>query len=171
MLNIIDLKEQYEEETPNEILEKNEIEARFVANRIKQLIDNKYQVYDKKKGYRNIEYKDIVVLLRSANVAAPIYEKELSENGISVYTDISKGYLDSIEIDTVMSVLKVINNPMQDIPLVTVMRSAIGNFTDNELLEISLEKSKISFYNRMINYKENTDNLKIKEKNNSIILT
>ena len=171
-LNIIDLKEEEniwkseeeEEEDDSEKIENIVLEARFVANRIKQLIDNKYQVYDKKKGYRNIEYKDIVVLLRSANVAAPIYEKELSENGISVYTDISKGYLDSIEIDTVMSVLKVINNPMQDIPLVTVMRSAIGNFTDNELLEISLEKSKISFYNRMINYKENTDNLKLKEK-------
>ena len=58
--------------------------------------------------------------------------------GIPVYSDSSGEYLQSIEIETIMSLLRIINNPMQDIPLVTVMRSPIGNFTDNELIEIRL---------------------------------
>lgn len=108
------------------------LEARFVAKKIKELLDSKYQVIDKKRGKRNIECRDIAVLLRSANTVAPIYEKEISELGINVYSDSSDGYLQSVEIDTIMSVLKIIDNPMQDIPLVTVLRSAIGNFSDNE---------------------------------------
>ena len=166
-LNIINLKEEEniwkeepkeEEEDETEKVENVVLEARFVARKIKELIDSKYQVFDKKLGKRDIQYKDIAVLLRSANVVAPIYEKEISDLGIDVYTDTSKGYFDSIEVDTIISVLKIINNPMQDIPLVTVMRSSIGDFTDNELIEISFEKEAASFYNKMICCKENTEN-------------
>lgn len=172
-LNIINLKEEEniwkdsekeENDDENEKIENVVLEARLVAKRIKELVDNKYQVFDKKQGKRDIKYSDIAVLLRSANVVAPIYEKEISDLGINVYTDSSKGYLESIEVDTIISVLKVINNPMQDIPLVTVMRSAIGNFTDNELIEISFEKEKVSFYNKAIKCMENTKNEKLKNK-------
>ena len=77
-LDIIDLKENKEEIEEQEILENTVLEARFVANRVQKLIDSKYQVYDnKKQEYRDIQYKDIVILLRSTSIAAPIYEKEL----------------------------------------------------------------------------------------------
>ena len=66
--------------------------------------------------------------------------------GIPVYSDSSGEYLQSIEIETIMSLLRIINNPMQDIPLVTVMRSPIGNFTDNELIEIRLNDRNSNFY-------------------------
>lgn len=57
---------------------------------------------------------------------------------MDVFSDTSQEYLDSIEIQTIISLLKIIDNPMQDIPLVTVLRSNIGKFTDNDLVTIRL---------------------------------
>lgn len=72
----------------------------FVANKIKQLIDNKFQVYNAKaKEKRNIKYKDIVVLLRSTKIPAPIFEKEIIKLGIPVFSDSSSEYLESLEIN------------------------------------------------------------------------
>lgn len=99
------------------------------------MIKNKYQVWDKKENkYRDISYKDIVILLRTTSNVSNVYEQELIKNDIPVFSDSSGEYLDSIEIETIMSLLKIIDNPMQDIPLVCVLRSCIGNFTDDELI-------------------------------------
>lgn len=135
------------------------LEARFVAKKIKELIDSKYQIVDKKLGKRDIKYKDISILLRSMTGVANIYEKEISELGIPVYSDSSGEYLQSIEIETIMSLLRIINNPMQDIPLVTVMRSPIGNFTDNELIEIRMNDRNSNFYDALTK----TDTPKVKK--------
>ncbi len=124
-----------------------EIEAKFVANKINQLIESKFQVWDKKlEKYRDIKYKDIVILLRSTSQTAPIYEQEILNLQMPVFSDSSQEYLDSIEIQTIMSLLKIIDNPIQDIPLVTVMRSNIGKFTDDELIQIRLADKKDNFY-------------------------
>ena len=72
------------EENQEEPIENTLIEAKFVANKIQELINSDYIVYDKKKGYRKITYKDIVILLRTTSNTAPIYEKELSELNIPV---------------------------------------------------------------------------------------
>ena len=157
-------EEQDSEEEQEELVQDVILEARFVARKVKELIDSKYQVTDKKEGKRDIKFRDIAILLRSANTVATIYEKELSELGIAVYSDSSESYLQSIEIDTIMSLLKVINNPMQDIPLVTVLRSSIGNFTDNELIDISFFGQKESFYEKILKAKENSNNNELKEK-------
>ena len=142
-LDIIDLKQEIiedeeVEEEENRILEKVEIEAKFVAKRIEELVKSKYQIYDRKKGYRNIEYRDIVILLRATSNIATFFEKELTKLEIPVFSDTSENYLDSIEIGNMISLLKIIDNPYRDIPLVSVMRSFIGDFSDNELLEIRL---------------------------------
>lgn len=160
-INIIDLSEEQETEEQNlekpldseeieEKIEDIELEARFVANRIKKLVDEKFQVWDrKKKRYRDITYKDIVVLLRSTSNSAPIYEQEILGLDMPVFSDSSQEYLDSIEIQTIMSLLKVVDNPMQDIPLVTVLRSYIGKFTDDELVQIRLSDKYDNFYTCM----------------------
>ena len=147
-LDIIDLKQEETEddEELNEVLEKTEIEAKFVAQKIKKLIDSKYQVYDRKKGYRNIQYRDIVILLRATSNIATIFEKELAKLEIPVLSDTAENYLDTIEIETMIALLKIIDNPCRDIPLVTVMRSFIGDFTDNELIEIRLIKKDGNYY-------------------------
>ena len=131
-LNIIDLKEESEdiEETDEnqeeERVENTVLEARFVARRIKELLDSNYMVFDRKQGYRKITYKDICILLRSTSTAAPIYEKEIAELDLPVFSDTSTTYLDSMEVQIMMALLKIIDNPMQDIPLVTVLRSIIS---------------------------------------------
>ena len=154
--------EESEEEL--EHLENIEIEAKYVAKKIKNLIDSKYQVYDRKKEtFRNITYKDIAILLRSTKDKASIYEQELIKLDMPVFADSNQEYLDSIEIQTIMSLLKIIDNPMQDIPLVTVLRSNIGKFTDNELVEIRLSDKYDNFYNCMQKAKVDV-NSQLKEK-------
>lgn len=145
-------EENLEEETEenSEPVEKNMLESKFVASKIQELIESNFQVYDiKQKQYRNIKYKDIVILLRATSNVAPIYEKTLAEAEIPVYSDSSSEYLESTEIQTIMATLKIINNPMQDIPFVTVLRSMIGGFTDNELVEIRLVDRHCNFYECM----------------------
>ena len=146
-MHIIDMVKTEEENEEQAHIEKAELEAKFVADRIKKIKQENYYVYDKKKkNYRPIEYRDIVILLRATTGIAPIYEKALAEEQIPVFTDTGEDYLDSIEIQTIMSVLKIIDNPLQDIPLVTVMRSAIGGFTDNELIKIRLHNKNSYYY-------------------------
>ncbi len=165
-LDIIDLKEEEKlqawigEEDDDEkndkfkLLEKEEIEAKFVAKRIKELIDSKLQVKDKKSGYRDITYKDVVILLRSTSRLAPIYEKELLKLDIPVFSDSSNEYLDTIEIQTIISLLKILDNPIDDISLVAVLRSEIGTFTDNEILEIRLCDREENFYYSLLKAQE-----------------
>ncbi len=162
-IDVIDLKEKEnfeeeleeenqdnEENLEEERIEDIQVEARFVANKIKALVESHFQVYDKKiNGFRDIRYKDIVILLRSTKVNAPIFEEEIINLGMPVFSESSQEYLDSIEIQTVMSLLKIIDNPIQDIPLVTVLRSHIGNFTDDELVEIRLADKYDNFYTAM----------------------
>ena len=176
-IDIIDLKKEENLDIENteylendndteelEHLENIEIEAKYVANKIKKLIDSKYQVYDRKKeNFRDITYKDIAILLRSTKDKASIYEQELIKLDMPVFSDSNQEYLDSIEIQTIMSLLKIIDNPMQDIPIVTVLRSNIGKFTDNELVEIRLSDKYDNFYNCMQKAKVDV-NSQLKEK-------
>lgn len=148
-LHIIDASVEIEE-VQDEILENAEIEAKFVAKKIQELINGNYVVYDKKQGYRKLQFKDIVILLRKTANVAPIYEKELENLEYPVFSDIGTNYFESIEIQTIMSLLKIISNPDNDIALVTVLRSPIGKFTDNELIEIRLENQNESFYNALL---------------------
>ena len=136
-----------------------EVEAQFVANKIKQLVENKFQVYDtKNKIQRDIKYKDIVILLRSTKTSAPIFEKEIIKLGMPVFSDSSSEYLESLEIQTIMNLLKIIDNPLQEIPLVATMRSIIGGFTDNDLVEIRLCDKYDNFYTTMLKAKLNVNN-------------
>lgn len=176
-LDIIDLKEEENEnqeflndEEDNlediELLEKEEIEAKFVAKKIEDIITAKKQVKDKKLGFRDVMYKDIVILLRSTSRLASIYEKELMKRNIPVFSDTSNEYLDTIEIQTIINLLKVLDNPIDDISLVSVMRSGIGTFTDNEILQIRLAKKDGNFYESLIVAVETVEeNLKEKIEN------
>ncbi len=145
----IEVIEEIEDDKEENILEV-ELEAKFVANKIKKLIQSKFQVWDKNQGkYRDITYKDIVILLRTTKSVAPIYEQEILSLQMPVFSDSSQEYLDSIEIQTILNLLKIIDNPIQDIPLVAIMRSTIGKFTDDELIQIRLADKQDSFYRCM----------------------
>lgn len=169
-INIIDTKKDDEDDNQDNInsdnnnidtdleelehIENIQLEAKYVAKKIKELIQSKYQIYDRKKeSFRDITYKDIAILLRSTKDKAGIYEQEIMNLEMPVFSDSNQEYLDSIEIQTIMSLLKIIDSPMQDIPLVTVLRSNIGGFTDNELVQIRLSDKYDNFYNCMLKAK------------------
>ncbi|WP_117161547.1 helicase-exonuclease AddAB subunit AddA [Paraliobacillus sp. X-1268] len=133
-----------------EDLEKAQIEARAYATRIQGWIGNKdtppMQVIDKATGAkRNIEYRDIVILMRSMTWASTIME-ELKQQGIPVYAELATGYLEAIEIKIMLSLLKVIDNPKQDIPLASVLRSPIVGLNEEDLAQIRLSKKRTSYY-------------------------
>ncbi|MBQ9658647.1 MAG: UvrD-helicase domain-containing protein [Clostridia bacterium] len=141
-----------------EYVEDIEIEANLVANQIQELLAKKFQVCDtKKQEFRDIKYKDIAILLRSTKIKATVYEKELEKRGIPVFTDASSEYLETIEIQTIMSLLKIIDNPLQDIPLVAVLRSNIGGFTDDDLIKIRLSDKFDNFYNTLLKARINSE--------------
>lgn len=181
-LHIIDLKEpeinvfkgsdedETEDTSNQDRIEDVVLEARFTAKKIKELLDSNYMVYDRKtKEYRHITYKDIALLLRATSVTAPIYENEIAKLNIPVFSDVSSEYLESMEIQTIMSVLKIVDNPMQDIPLVTVLRSAIAGFTDNELVQIRLKNKKQPFYKSLKEYCGNSDDELEKGNSNKVL--
>lgn len=155
-VDIIDLNEEYEEYEEIEQIKNIELEAKFVAKKIKEIIESKKQVYDK-QGYRNVRYRDIVILLRTTSNISPIFENELLNNDIPVFSDSSSEYLDTIEIQTVLNVLKIIDNPLDDIAMASCLRSKIGDFTDNEILEIRILDKNVSFYDDLVIAKESNE--------------
>lgn len=125
------------------------LEAIFVANKIHELVEvEKPVIYDKNdKEYREITYKDIVVLMRKTKNISAQYADVFAKRGIPVYTEESGTYFNCTEVATIISFLKIIENPMQDIPMVAVMRSPIFSFDDNYIADIRSENRKIRFYN------------------------
>ncbi len=141
-------------ENDENILSKARLEARVIASRIRELKESGFLVRDResvsiadpKSGeikkqtktiYREIKNKDIVILMSSYKGVSDIYMEELSGAGIECYAE-NDGYFERNEIKLVMSLLKIIGNPYQDIPLLGVMRSPIGGFTDDDLVNIRL---------------------------------
>jgi ATP-dependent helicase/nuclease subunit A len=143
-------KETDDEDDAYKLIEKEELEAKLVCRKIQEIIKSKINISDKKKGLRPVEYRDIVILLRSTSRLAQIYEKELIKNNIPVYSDANSEFIETYEIQTIMNTLKILDNPMDDISLVSVLRSEIGGFTDNDLIEIRLENRESSFYQSLV---------------------
>ena len=169
-------KSEGKEKEGDEVSEEEEIdniqlEARMVGKIIKDLMtpkeDGKIQmVYDKRlDDYRPIQFKDIVILLRATSAWAPVFADELMNMDIPTYADIGVGYFDTIEIKTIMSLVQVIDNPMQDIPLLAVLKSPICGFTPEDLIDIRVEDGQKSFYEalEMFSQHENEKGKKCEE--------
>ena len=145
-----DLRAESEEEP--ELLDNIQAEARLVANRIRQLFKQDEQgkvfvVYDKEsKGYRPLEYRDIVVLLRTTRNWADVFAEEFSNQGIPVFADTGTGFFKTVEVQVILSLLQVIDNPLQDIPLLAVLRSPFVGFNTDELAELRLAQRNVSLY-------------------------
>ncbi len=137
-------------------LSKRELEASIAARRIREMIDGKMPIFDKaQKIMRPVEYRDIVVLMRNTKAAAPIFEECFENYSIPVYTEVGKSYLNSPEVQTVMSFLQIIDNPRQDIPLIAVMRSPIWGFTPEELAEMRADYRQGCFFDAVCSCAEN----------------
>lgn len=139
-----------------------EVEANIVASKIKELIGKK--TYDPKKlNFREIMYKDIVILLRATKNWASIFTEVLLKEGIPVYSDDNTGYFEALEIKIFINLLKLIDNKRQDIPLLSVMRSPIAGFTIDDLIAIRVNKREGAFYKALEEYiNTKDDELKIR---------
>jgi len=135
------------------------LEARFIAKKIRQMYDCKYKVRVKSKPrydenaniinegefeYRPVEFGDFAILMSSCKNVAKIYQKELSECGINCLAK-TGGYFDRQEIKLMTALLKLINNPYNDIPLIASLRSPVFSFSDDELCQIRINSYE-SFY-------------------------
>lgn len=142
----------------SERLSKRELEASLAAKRIREMIDGKMQVFDKvRQIMRPVEYRDIVVLMRNTKTAAPIFEEVFEGCSIPVYTEVGKSYLNSPEVQTVLSFLQIIDNPRQDIPLIAVMRSPIWGFSPEELAKMRAECKEGCFFDAVCSYAKSGD--------------
>lgn len=147
-----------------EALTSIEYEAKLVAKKIKELVKN-FNVYDlKKKEYRKCEYKDIVILLQVATGVADKIADTLKEEGVPAYSNSKVSFYETAEIKLVMDFLKVLDNPLDDIPLVSVMYSKIGMFTLDDLVEIRSWDKTGYIYQAVMKYEEKCKNSVLKEK-------
>lgn len=134
------------DEADEESLEKSIREARYMIKRIKQMVDGGFMVFNAKDGTkRPIKYSDIVILMRSMRWAGDLAE-EFKSAKIPLYADSSKGYFDALEVMIMMNLLKVIDNPYQDIPLVSVLRAPFVGLTETELAKVRLVKPRVTYY-------------------------
>lgn len=134
-------------------LKAEELEARLIGEQIQTLITSGYEVFDQATGrMRPITYRDIVILLRSARSMAPTMLEEFKRRGIPAYAELSSGYFEAIEVEVMMSLLKIIDNPHQDIPLAGVLRSPIVGLTGEDMAQIRIANPKANYYKAMKDY-------------------
>lgn len=146
-----------EEDSSNEVeeledMKRSQQEARYIIKRIQHMIDSGYEVYNPKdQSSRPIRYSDIVILMRSMKWSTDLAE-EFKAAGIPLYAESSKGYFEALEVMIMLNLLKVIDNPYQDIPLASVLRAPFIGLTENELAEIRLAKRNVPFYAALKTY-------------------
>ena len=123
-------------------------------------------VYDlKEKKYRKCEFKDIAILMRTIEGKANILRDILLSNNIKAYTDNKEGMYDSDEVNLIISFLNVLDNPLDDISLVSIMYSIIGKFDLDDLVYICENKNEKHIYDILINNdNEFNDEINIKIK-------
>ena len=130
-----------EEETPD----KTVLEANLVARQIRELMDSGVTIRDDKVT-RPLQYGDIAILLRSPGPVGGIYRRTLAARGLPVAAGQGMGFFQSVEISTLMSMLAILDDPHQDIPLIAVLRSPVFGFSADELSQIRVCDTSVDFY-------------------------
>lgn len=158
----IEMENKDNEDAQEEISDDIQLEARLAVEKIKELMED-FKVYDSKsKSYRSLKYRDIVILMRTTANWAAIFMDEFKVQGVPVFADTGSGYFETIEIKTMLSLLQLIDNPLQDIPCISVLRSPIASFKPEELVDIRLVDRQTPFYTAMKIIYDGSDNLKTK---------
>lgn len=110
-----------------------ELEAKMIAGKIREIV-GKLPVQDSESGQlRPARYQDIVILLRTTSGWDETFKKILEENAIPVFVTSKTGYFAATEVQTVLNFLRVLNNPLQEIPLFGVLKSVLFGFSDAQL--------------------------------------
>ena len=148
--------------TPSMITTKSEGEIHLVAQKIRELLAQNRQIFDRKTNQlRALSYQDIVLLTptRSAHLTMiDIFQ----EYDLPIAIKDAQNYFQATEIQVMLSLLQIIDNPIQDIPLVSVLRSPIVGLNESELADIRLENQDMTFYQAVVNYPDEHVSLKQK---------
>ncbi len=155
-----EISEETAEEQEEAVYTKKELEARAIASRIKELTDpdSGMLVYDQReKRYRPATYRDIVILLRSMTGWSEVFVNTLMQEGIPAYADTGTGYFQTLEIMTVLNMLRIIDNPRQDIPLAGVLYSPMVGMTTTELALIRATNRNSGLYTALLEFVEAED--------------
>ncbi|MBR3475383.1 MAG: helicase-exonuclease AddAB subunit AddA [Oscillospiraceae bacterium] len=145
-------REGGEEEAPDKLAR----EAALVAGKIRELMAEGVLVQTG-EGPRPLEYGDIAILLRSANNVGPVYRKELLRQGVPVGFGQGDGFFRAAEVSAVMSMLAVLDNPHQDIPLIAVLRSPALGFDADTLSAIRASAPEADFYTALETWSRNDE--------------
>lgn len=125
-------------------------EARYIGKLIKDTVESGMSV-GKKGEERPVKYSDICILLRAAKSQAPVIARELTLMGIPVHYKKNGGFFDNAEIVTMLSLLRVIDNPVQDVPLVSVMLSPMFPFIEDDLVRMRINDRNGAIYTLLKN--------------------
>ena len=167
-----------EEENLN-IISSRQRQAAMIAQRIRQIVGAdtgkaEFQIYDKQQDcLRGVQYRDIVVLMRSLAKKANDYVEVLRLAGVPVSCEATAGYFQTTEISDFVALLKVLDNAQRDIELAAVLRSPFFKISDTELAKIKIHSQKNehnnSFYNCVLRYFESGPDAKLADKLKSIL--
>lgn len=133
-------------------LETAQLEARWIAARIRAMVSGEdgrppLRIWDaKRRVHRRAAWRDFVILLRAQESWAEAMADELAAAGIPAYVEQKGGYFEQTEVETVLSLLRVIDNPYQDIPLAGVLRSPIGGLSAEELAAVRIAARSGPFF-------------------------
>ena len=131
-------------------------EARLIAARIKELMGQSggrqaLPVYDRGlQKYRPLAYRDVVVLLRTTSGHANTFVEEFRQFDIPAYAELATGYFEATEVETILSLLKIIDNPLQDVPLAAVLRSPLVGLDAGELARIRLYSRRGYYFHAVV---------------------
>ncbi len=140
---------QAERESAEE-LHTAQLEARAVAAKLTELTQSGFSVQSSEGKQKPFQWRDCVILLRSASLWAPVFIDELRAQGIPAYAELSSGYFDAVEVETMLSLLAVIDNPYQDIPLAAVLKSPIFGLTAEQLAQIRIVNKNGAYYDAVL---------------------
>lgn len=132
---------------------KDEYEAYQIAHLINEKIKNKEQVKDG-DSYRNINYGDFAVLFRSAKNSIPIYSRIFEECNIPVAAGNKINLFENNEISILLSLIRVIDNPIQDVPLLATLMSVFYGYTPDDIANARLMRSAPNLYSSIVADKE-----------------
>ncbi|MCI8690490.1 MAG: helicase-exonuclease AddAB subunit AddA [Oscillibacter sp.] len=121
-------------------------EARFAALRIRQLLDSEFPVTGSDGVLRPCKPEDIVILMRSPGSRTVAFAAALAERNIPCSFQEDSGFFDTMEVSTVVALLELIDNPRQDVPLISVLRSPVFGFTPDRLAELRSASPGGDFY-------------------------
>jgi len=125
---------------------KLQAEARFTARRIRQLLDEKYPVTDADGSMRPCRAEDIVILMRAPGTRAAAFAEALAEQNVPCSFEQSEDFFNTMEIAVVLSLLQIVDNPRQDVPLISVLRSPVFGFTADRLAQLRAATPQGDFY-------------------------